>query len=138
MQKFWLKTYQGREKDCISPAAMLDPSWEMKESHQKSLFGQNISYFGSENDHILLIFMGHMQNNICILSSSENICFLMVFLFVISLISVLLLGFRLQNQLERHQNSHFFLTFKNKKMGHIKLAFWKAFGNMNIRSSIWP
>jgi hypothetical protein len=52
------------KKIIISSAAMWDPSWEMKNSHQKTHLGQIISYFGHENDHILLIFMGHMQNNI--------------------------------------------------------------------------
>jgi hypothetical protein len=45
---------------------------------QNTLLRQIISYYGHENDHILLIFMGHMQNNICILNSPENIPFPMV------------------------------------------------------------
>jgi hypothetical protein len=57
---------------------MWDPSWEMQNSHQKTLLGQIVSYFGHENDHILPIFMGHMQNITCILNSLENILFPMV------------------------------------------------------------
>ena len=109
----------------------------MKNSHQKTLLRQIISYFGHENYHILLIFMGHMQNNICILNSPENILFPMVVSFVIPLISVLWLWFTLQNQLESHQNRHFFLIFKNHGIGQEKIAFWKVFGNMNLAKSIW-
>jgi hypothetical protein len=54
---------------------MWDPSGEMKNSHQKTLLGQIISYIGHENDHILLILMGHMQNNIRISNSLEKILF---------------------------------------------------------------
>jgi hypothetical protein len=56
----------------------------MKNSHQKTLLGHIISYFGHEKDNILLIFMGHMQNSICILNTPENILFPMAVLFVIA------------------------------------------------------
>ena len=137
MQKIWLKTHQGRKKYLIPSAPIWDPSWETKNFHQKARLGLIISYFGSENDHILLIFMGHMQNDICISNSPENILSLMVLFFVIPLISVLWLGFRPQNQPESHQNRHFFLILKNNGMGHKKLAFWIVFGNMEISRSIW-
>ena len=68
---------------------MFDPSQEEPFFQQITCVGQFISYFGLENYLFLLIFMGHIQNNICIMNSPENIPFLMVLLFVIPLILVL-------------------------------------------------
>ena len=105
----WGKISLVRKKNLMSSTAIWYLPREITNFHQKPLIGQFISYFCHENDHSFPIFMGHMQNNIFIRNSCDNIIFPIAKMFVILYISVLWLWFTLQNQIEGPTNRHFFL-----------------------------